>query len=362
MKTKGGRHAMNPADAFRKQQRKKEIARNKAERQYIRDAYGRKDKPSELREELKDLIEMEQQGGILSKLQKIRKKVLQEAYDAALKRQKEDEYKKKHEQQLQQALADGTEIPDDIHPPSKAGAVAGPAGGMPSVPLPKLPPLPLGPAPGGGGPLPPPDGPPPGMAPLPPPPGPPPGMGLAPLPPPPFPPPGGGGGRLAPPPGPPPMYIGMPPPMGPPPGMPPPAMPPPAMPPPPGPPPSRPGAGGGGGAVKSAAATTISGASTVAKRPAAHKDRLLTSMVPASVRVRRQEAPKPKPDAPRLGPGFGLAPVQRPAAPAARRGGLGGGGGGGAPARPLSMAGAGTGGMDSKLAEFMASLEDDSLL
>lgn len=78
---------MNPADAFRKQQRKKEIARNKAERQYIRDAYGRKDKPSELREELKELIELEQHGN-LSKLQKIRKKVLQEAYDAAIKRQK----------------------------------------------------------------------------------------------------------------------------------------------------------------------------------------------------------------------------------------------------------------------------------
>lgn len=78
MKTKGGCHALNPADAFRKQQRKKEIARNKAERQYIRDAYGRKDKPAELREELKELIELEQQG-VPSKLQKIRKKVLQEA-------------------------------------------------------------------------------------------------------------------------------------------------------------------------------------------------------------------------------------------------------------------------------------------
>jgi hypothetical protein len=88
MKTKGGKHAMNPADAFRKAQRKKEIARNKAERSYVRDAYGRKDKPAELREELKDLIELEQQGGNLNKLQKIRKKVLQEAYDAALKKQK----------------------------------------------------------------------------------------------------------------------------------------------------------------------------------------------------------------------------------------------------------------------------------
>lgn len=59
----------------------------------------------------------------------------------------EEEFKKKHEQQLQQALAEGSVMPEDIHPPSKG--TVGPAGGMPSVPLPKLPPLPAGPAPTG---------------------------------------------------------------------------------------------------------------------------------------------------------------------------------------------------------------------
>ncbi|GBF91864.1 formin [Raphidocelis subcapitata] len=342
MKTKGG-HSMNPADAFRKAERKKEIARNKAERQFIRSAFGRRDKPQELREELKELIELEQEGP-LSKLQKIRKKVLQEAYDTALKRQKEEEFKKKHEQELQQQLAEGTVMPEEVHPPPKG--VVGPAGGMPAVPLPKLPPLPAGPLPpseaalsaaAAAAPLPPPPYPPPGRAPL--------------MPPPPYPPPGFGGmaaaaagGRLAPPPGPPPVY--MPPPGGAPPRLPPPSAPPPG--------------GAGAGAVKSAAAATISGASTVAKRPLAHKDKTLTSMVPASVRVRREEAPKPKPDALRPAIGFGLAPVQRPAAAAPRPLGLATPGGGAA--RPPSQAGAGTGGMDSKLADFMASLEEEALL
>ena len=83
---KGGR-VMNPADAFRKAERKKEIARNKAERKFVRDAGQKKDTPAELRDELAALIDAEQ-AAPLSKLQKIRKKVLQEAYDGALKRQK----------------------------------------------------------------------------------------------------------------------------------------------------------------------------------------------------------------------------------------------------------------------------------
>lgn len=126
--------------------------------------------------------------------------------------------------------------------------------------------------------------------------------------------------------------------------------------------------GAGGGAVKSAAATTISSASTVAKRPAAHKDKALISMVPASVRVRREEAPKPKGDAPSINPGFGLAPVQRATPSLHKRAAVPQAGAGGAAAgaaaqpRPPSMAGAGTGGVDSKLAEFMASLQDEALL
>jgi WW domain-binding protein 11 len=82
------------------------------------------------------------------------------------------------------------------------------------------------------------------------------------------------------------------------------------------------GGGGGGGAP------TITGASTVAKRPLAHQDKALTSMVPASVLVKREAAAKAAAAAAaggaaveelRIGPGFGLAPVQR--RPAAGPGG-----------------------------------------
>lgn len=60
------------------------------------------------------------------------------------------------------------------------------------------------------------------------------------------------------------------------------------------------------------------GASTVAKRPLAHKDKALTSMVPASVVVRREAAAKSakvgiEEEELSIGPGFGLAPMQKAA-------------------------------------------------
>jgi hypothetical protein len=75
----------------------------------------------------------------------------------------------------------------------------------------------------------------------------------------------------------------------------------------------------------SAGATTIAGASTVAKRTVAYKDKALTSMVPAHVMVRREAAAAAAAAAGkssssskavaseevRIGPGFGLAPVQK---------------------------------------------------
>lgn len=61
---------------------------------------------------------------------------------------------------------------------------------------------------------------------------------------------------------------------------------------------------------KDAAAATITGASTVLKRPLAHQDKMLLSMVPAALRVRRDDEPKPKrPAIARPADvGFGLAP------------------------------------------------------
>ncbi len=77
---------MNPADAFRKEQRKKENVRNKKERDWLRAANQKIDKPDELRTQLKDLIEKEQAGFNLNRDEKLKKRILQDAYDLAVKR------------------------------------------------------------------------------------------------------------------------------------------------------------------------------------------------------------------------------------------------------------------------------------
>lgn len=86
VKTKGGR-ALNPADAFRKEQRKKEVQRNKMERKFIREGAKMRSDPESLKKELQELIDMEE-SATLPKNLKLKKKALQEAYDQALKRKK----------------------------------------------------------------------------------------------------------------------------------------------------------------------------------------------------------------------------------------------------------------------------------
>ena len=216
--------------------------------------------------------------------------------------------------------------------------------------------------------LPPPPGPPPGMM-LPPPPGPPPGARPPPpgqmhghgmLPPPPGPPPGM---MLPPPPGPPPMFMMQ---MRP-------------LPPPMGPPPlsasfnppqqqqqqqqlqrpqqeqqEQPDSLAAAQRPKADAAktSTITAASTVVKRPLAQNDKSVISMVPASVRVRRDDARLgakqgvgggSRPLGPVVGPGFGLAPTSRPAV---------------RPAEPAATAAAAPASTDSKYLEFMQTMSD----
>eukprot|EP00199_Chlamydomonas_sp_CCMP681_P003286 CAMPEP_0119112862 /NCGR_PEP_ID=MMETSP1180-20130426/42039_1 /TAXON_ID=3052 ORGANISM="Chlamydomonas cf sp, Strain CCMP681" /NCGR_SAMPLE_ID=MMETSP1180 /ASSEMBLY_ACC=CAM_ASM_000741 /LENGTH=182 /DNA_ID=CAMNT_0007100615 /DNA_START=44 /DNA_END=588 /DNA_ORIENTATION=+ len=70
-------------------------------------------------------------------------------------------------------------------------------------------------------------------------------------------------------------------------------------------------------AIHKAGVTTITGSSTVVKRPLAQNDRSLTNMVPASVRVRREEPKQVRPSGvplpvPRAaGAAYGLAPIPR---------------------------------------------------
>ncbi|KAK9908252.1 hypothetical protein WJX75_004876 [Coccomyxa subellipsoidea] len=340
VKKKGSRD-MNPADAYRKEQRAKEIARNKKERKFQRDASKMKSNPEALKEELKEVLELEEEGKLNLTI-KLKKRALQGAYDLALKKKKEEAHRAVQAATVPVFANEyGHGVPEQrpensvyYHPTLNPGGVPPPGKaqryrtdpfsepGGPAVPVPAAPPLPAGPAPGRLA-----GGPPSTSGALPPPPGPPPGA----LPPPPGPPPAFGAGML-------------PPPVGPPPGMhPPPSMPPPGyrapLGPTPGPPPGM-HSGYTAPATGEKKAPTITGQSTVAKLPKAQDDRTVTSMVPASVRVRRED-PSTKPrlgpgaavarSRPVVGPGFGLAPavpagaaaatpataVARPAAPGA---------------------------------------------
>jgi flagellin-specific chaperone FliS len=110
MRTKSGKREMNPvrtswalwhfpvevlyiviiiylfqADAQRKLERKKEVSRNKMERKYIREAGSKRDRPEDIKKELQEMLDLEE-AGPLNKMQRLHKKVLQEAYDHALKK------------------------------------------------------------------------------------------------------------------------------------------------------------------------------------------------------------------------------------------------------------------------------------
>lgn len=166
-KTKNGR-LMNPTDAYRKEQHRKQVNRNKLERKLQREAHSKINNASSLKDELSSIIHAEESGTI-NKTLRLKKKVLQDAYDHALKKQKETETRTRQDSEDVGSL----EL---------------------DLPVPPPPPLPLGPRPSAVGQVPPL-----GFG-LPPPPGPPPGFGLPP------------------PPGPPPCF-GLPPPAGPPPGV-----------------------------------------------------------------------------------------------------------------------------------------------
>lgn len=67
---------MNPTDAFRKEQRKKEIARNKLERKLQRSANRARDNPDDIKDKLAVIVDKEEEQGVLSKAEKLHKRVL----------------------------------------------------------------------------------------------------------------------------------------------------------------------------------------------------------------------------------------------------------------------------------------------
>ena len=69
---------MNPADAFRKVQRQKEIQRNKRERQFQRDASKLRADPDEIKTQLQEVLDMQDEGKN-SLTMRLKKKALQGA-------------------------------------------------------------------------------------------------------------------------------------------------------------------------------------------------------------------------------------------------------------------------------------------
>ena len=78
---------MNPADAFRKSQRQKEILRNKRERKFQRDAHALQADPDAIKDQLKDVLDQQDNGKVNLTL-RLKQRALQGAYDTAVKRKK----------------------------------------------------------------------------------------------------------------------------------------------------------------------------------------------------------------------------------------------------------------------------------
>ena len=86
VKNKTGRD-MNPADAFRKVQRQKEIMRNKKERSFQRDAAKLKSNPDALKDELREVISMQEEGKVNLSV-RLKQKAYKHALDTSIKSRK----------------------------------------------------------------------------------------------------------------------------------------------------------------------------------------------------------------------------------------------------------------------------------
>ncbi|EEC81673.1 hypothetical protein OsI_25232 [Oryza sativa Indica Group] len=94
MKTTKGGKVMNPTDAFRKEQRKKELKRNKKERKKVREVGILKKDPEAILEQIEKLEKMKADGA-LDKARKHKKRQLEDTYNLIVKKRKEYEEKMK---------------------------------------------------------------------------------------------------------------------------------------------------------------------------------------------------------------------------------------------------------------------------
>ncbi|XP_009766509.1 protein EARLY FLOWERING 5-like [Nicotiana sylvestris] len=94
MKTTKGGKVMNPTDAYRKEQRKRELKRNKKERKKVREVGILKKDPDQLKDQIQKLEVMKAEGA-LDKARKHKKRQLEDTLNLVLKKRKEYEEKLK---------------------------------------------------------------------------------------------------------------------------------------------------------------------------------------------------------------------------------------------------------------------------
>ena len=85
---------MNPTDAFRKEQRRKELKRNKKERKKVREVGILKKDPDAIKDQIEKLEKMKADGA-LDKARKHKKRQLEDTYNLVVKKRKEYEEKMK---------------------------------------------------------------------------------------------------------------------------------------------------------------------------------------------------------------------------------------------------------------------------
>ena len=133
----------------RKAEKARQLARNKQERQMQREAMQHVNDPSYLRQQLKELLDEEEAAGVLSAAQRSRKKTLQAAYEASIKKQVQNEAEKKRREEgaagRSGAMLDVSAIPLPSMPPPPGMASVVVDGGATAPPPLKPPP---GPPPG----------------------------------------------------------------------------------------------------------------------------------------------------------------------------------------------------------------------
>merc|ERR1712187_529638 len=106
--------SVTPADHFRKKIKQKEIIRNRKERYFNRDAISKSmTNAEELIKELSDLLAIEEKGKQLNKLERLKKKVLQEQFSAGIRRSMEEK-KRDMLEQHGQSVSDSQSIYDPI--------------------------------------------------------------------------------------------------------------------------------------------------------------------------------------------------------------------------------------------------------